>query len=156
MVESVLHRGVDFDWRNSPLFRFFEESDWELFLRATEFCKKPAGCELWVEGCRDALLICILSGSLESIKKTPGWGKPIIMAEFLSGATVGEPVFDEPGVHSTSLRVIDESQLLICRPEGAARLFKDYPATASKLWHGSASLQQLRLRQANARLATLF
>ena len=156
MVESDLHPRVDFDWRNSPLFRHCEDSDWELFLRFTEYCKKSARCELWVEGDSDALLLCILSGSLESIKKTPGWGKPIIMAEFLPGATVGELVFDEPGVHSTTLRVVEEAQLLICRPEGAARLFKESPATAGKLWRGAVSLQQHRLRQANDRLATLF
>ena len=156
MVESGPHQGVDFDWRSSPLFRFCEESDWEFFLRTVETCEKPAGSQIWSEGESGGQLICILTGSLEAVKKTPGWGKPIIMAEFLPGATVGELVFDDTDEHSTTLRVVEDARLLICGPEGAAILLSDFPATAARLWRGAACLQQLRLRRANARLATLF
>ncbi len=156
MIESGPVQGVEFDWRNAPLFRFCESSDWELFLRVTESCEKPAGSEIWSEGGCETLLLCLLSGSLESTKKTPGWGKPIIMAEFLPGSTVGELFFDDLGEHSTSLRVVENAQFLTCRPEGSAVLLRDFPATVAKLWRGAACLQQFRLRQANARLATLF
>ena len=156
MLDSSLHQGVDFDWRNSPLFNFCEESDWECFLRVVDFHEMAAGCELWSEGGSESLLICLVSGSLESVKKTPGWGKPIIMAEFSPGATVGELVFDDLDYHSTTLRVIEDAQLLICGSQGAATLLSDSPVTAARLWRGAACLQQLRLRQANSRLATLF
>ena len=158
MVESGPRQGVDFDWRNSPLFRFCESSDWELFLRVAEPCVKPAGSELWSEGESGSLLICVLTGFLEAVKKTPGWGKPIIMAEFLPGATVGELFFDDTGAggHSTTLRVVEDVRLLVCGQEGAAVLQRDFPATAARLWRGAAYLQQHRLRQANIRLTTLF
>ncbi len=156
MVESNSTQGVYFDWRNSPLFRFCEDSDWGLFLRVAEFREKSAGSQLWSEGESGGLLICVLAGSLEAVKKTPDWGKPIILAQFHPGATVGELVFDELGEHSTTLRVVEDARLLFCRPEGAAILLRDFPATAAKIWRGAAYLQQLRLRQANARLATLF
>ncbi len=156
VVESGPNQGVDFDWRNSPLFRFCEDSDWGLFLRVAESCEKSAGSRLWTEGESGSLLICVLSGSLEAVKKTPDWGKPIILAQFHPGATVGELVFDEMGEHSTTLRVVEDVQLLTCGPEGASTLFNNFPATAARLWHGAACLQQLRLRQANSRLATLF
>ena len=109
---------VEFDWRNSPLFRFCESSDWEIFVRVAETCEKPAGCLLWSEGDKGSRLICVLKGSLEAVKKTPDWGKPIIMAEFLPGATVGEVVFDDLGEHSTTLRAVEKVQLLICGSEG--------------------------------------
>lgn len=156
MADSALQQKLEFDWRNSPLFRFFEECDWELFVRIAEVCEKTAGSEIWSEGGSDAFLICILQGSLESIKKTPVWGKPIIMAEFLSGATVGEPLFADPYKHSTTLRVTEDAKLMIYEPDRVERLLEDFPSTAAKLWRGAACLQQLRLRQANARLATLF
>ena len=156
MAESGLTPGVDFDWSNSPLFRFCENSDWEHFLRVAEYCEKSSGSKLWSEGEGEGRLICVLSGSLEAVKKTPDWGKPVIMAEFLPGATVGELVFDDPGPHSTTLQVVVDARLLICEPEGAVTLLNDSPVTAARLWRGAANLQLLRLRQANARLATLF
>jgi CRP-like cAMP-binding protein len=76
--------------------------------------------------------------------------------EFLPGATVGELVFDEVKEHSTTLRVVEDAQLLLIRPESAATMLSDFPTTIAKLWRGAAFLQQFRLRQANARLATLF
>ncbi len=156
MVESDLAKGVDFDWRNAPLFRFCERSDWELFLKVTETCVKSAGSQIWSEGEIGGQLICVLTGSLEAVKKTPDWGKPIIMAEFLPGATVGELVFDDADEHSTTLRVVEDAQLLTCGPAGAVIMLSDFPTTAARLWRGAACLQQFRLRQANARLATLF
>ncbi|MCD6532627.1 MAG: cyclic nucleotide-binding domain-containing protein [Deltaproteobacteria bacterium] len=156
MVEPGLSQEIIFDWSNSPLFRFCESSDWELFLRATEACEKPAGSQLWSEGESGNLLICVLSGSLEAIKKTPEWGKPIIMSQFHPGATVGELVLADSGVHSTTLQVVEDAQLLICQPSEAILLFSDFPTTAARLWRGAAYLQQLRLRHANSRLATLF
>ncbi len=156
MVESGLVKGVDFDWRNAPLFRFYESSDWELFLKTTEICEKSAGSQIWSEGESGGQLICVLAGSLEAVKKTPGWGKPIIMAEFLPGATVGELVFDDVDEHSTTLQVVENARLLTCGPEEAVNLLSDFPVTAARLWRGAAGLQQFRLRQANARLATLF
>ena len=156
MVESGLFPGVDFDWRRSPLFRFCENSDWEFFLRVAEFCEMSSGSKLWSEGEGGGRLICVLGGSLEAVKKTPDWGKPVIMAEFLPGATVGELIFDDPGQHSTTLRVVEDARLLIFEPDAAVTLLNDFPVTAAKLWRGAAYLQQLRLRQANSRLATLF
>ncbi|MBN2809686.1 MAG: Crp/Fnr family transcriptional regulator [Deltaproteobacteria bacterium] len=156
MAESDLPGGPDFAWRKSPLFNFCDEVDWQCFLRVSNPCAKLAGTELWIEGGNEALLVCLISGSLEAVKKTPGWGKPIILAEFLPGATVGELVFDSAGNHSTTLRVVEDARLLLCGAQGAAKLLNDYPATAARLWRGAAFLQQLRLRQANARLATLF
>ncbi len=156
MVDSDLESGIGFDWRKSPLFRFCESSDWELILRRAETCEKPAGSQLWSEGESGGDLICVLTGSLEAVKKTPGWGKPIIMAEFLPGATVGELFFYDADEHSTTLRVVEKARLLILGSKEAAILFSDYPATAARLWRGAAFVQQLRLRQANARLATLF
>ena len=156
MAESGRSLGVDFDWSNSLLFRFCENSDWEIFLQVAESCEMSSGSKLWSEGEGGGRLICVLSGSLEAVKKTPDWGKPVIMAEFLPGATVGELIFDDPGQHSTTLRVVTDARLLICESEGGLTLLNDFPATAARLWRGAAYLQQLRLRQANGRLATLF
>ena len=160
MVEPRPSQKIGFDWQNSPLFCFCESADWELFLRVVETCEHAAGSRLWSEGESGNLLICILSGTLEAVKKTPGWGKPIIMAQFHPGATVGELIAvdddSSSSVHSTTLQVVDDARLLICRPPEAALLFGDYPTTAARLWRGAAYLQQLRLRQANSRLATLF
>ncbi|MEA1922174.1 MAG: cyclic nucleotide-binding domain-containing protein [Pseudomonadota bacterium] len=156
MVEPRPSQKIGFDWQNSPLFCFCESADWELFLRAVETCEQAAGSRLWSEGESGNLLICVLSGTLEAVKKTPGWGKPIIMAQFHPGATVGELVSVDSGLHSTTLHVVEDAQLLICRPPEAETLFSDFPTTAARFWRGAAYLQQLRLRQANSRLATLF
>ena len=156
MAESRPIQEIGFDWRNSLLFRYFESADWELFLRAVETCEQVAGSQLWSEGESGSLLICVLSGTLEAVKKTPDWDKPIIMAQFHPGATVGELVSTDRGLHSTTLQVVEDAQLLLCRPPEAEDLFRDFPTTAARLWRGAAYLQQLRLRQANSRLATLF
>ena len=152
---------VDFDWRKSTLFQFCDEADWDIFLNAVALTGSPAGSVLWHEDEGSIYLVCVVSGVLESIKKTPEWGKPIIMARFMSGASVGESIFTdinaaEPGVHSTTLQVVEESSLLILDKAAAVSLQKKAPATVAKLVRGAVCLQLKRLRQLNRRLATLF
>ncbi|MCD6292896.1 MAG: Crp/Fnr family transcriptional regulator [Deltaproteobacteria bacterium] len=158
MVEPVPGQEINFDWCSSPLFSFCESSDWEHFSRVVEICDKPAGSRLWSEGESGTLLVCVLSGILEAVKKTPDWGKPIIMAQFNSGSTVGELICaeGEKSIHSTTLQVVEDARLLLCRASQAELLFNDFPVTAARLWRGAACLQQLRLRQVNRRLTTLF
>ncbi len=158
-MKSVIE--VDFDWRKSTLFQFCDEADWDIFRHAVSFIEKPAGSVLWSEGERSIRLVCVVNGILESVKKTPEWGKPIIMARFLPGASVGELIFaavagEEHPEHSTTLQVAEEASLLILDEAETGWLQQKSPATVSKLVHGAACLQLKRLRQLNQRLATLF
>ena len=152
---------IEFDWRKSTLFQFCNEEDWDIFLHAVSLTEKPVGSVVWSEGERSIRLVCVVSGILESVKKTPEWGKPIIMARFLSGATVGELIFaavvgEEHSEHSTSLQVAENASLLILDEVEASLLQEKAPDTVAKLLRGAASLQLKRLRQLNRRLATLF
>ena len=147
---------VDFDWRKAPLFRFCESSDWSVFSQSALLCEKYAGSVIWNEGERSARLICVVSGSLEAVKKTPDWGKPIIMARYFSGASIGELVFDDAGEHATTLQVVENASLLILDQEQAQSLQQGSPETVVKIIRGAAYLQLERLRMADRRLATLF
>jgi CRP-like cAMP-binding protein len=152
---------IEFDWRKSTLFQFCNEADWDIFQPAVSLTEKPAGSVIWSEGERSIRLVCIVSGILESVKKTPEWGKPIIMARFLPGASVGELIFaavvgEEHSEHSTSLQVAENASLLILDEVEASLLQEKAPDTVAKLLRGAASLQLKRLRQLNRRLATLF
>lgn len=158
-TQSVIE--VDFDWRKSIFFQFCEAADWENFLSVVTLAEKPDGSVLWYESECSNQLFCVISGALESIKKTPEWGKPIIMARFLPGTSVGESIFTditdrEHTRHSTTLQVVDKASLLILDEAAAAMLQEKAPATVAKLVRGAASLQLQRLRQLNRRLATLF
>ncbi|HIE07397.1 MAG TPA: cyclic nucleotide-binding domain-containing protein [Desulfarculaceae bacterium] len=156
MAEAETVGRVDFDWQKSSLFRFCEASDWVVFSKSVLFSEKPSGSVIWSEGERSAQLICVVSGSLEAVKKTPDWGKPIIMARYLAGASVGELVFDDAEEHSTSLQVVEKASLLLLDQDRAESLQRDSPVTAARIIRGAAYLQLERLRRADQRLATLF
>jgi len=156
MAEPVTPGSCDFAWQKSPLFRFCDVSDWDIFLNYITVRDLSEGSVIWREGERSCQLICIVSGSLETIKHTPDWGKPIIMAQYSSGASVGELVFSDDGVHSTTLHVLDNASLLVLDEDQAESLQRDEPAVVSRLLRGAAGLQLERLRSLNRRLATLF
>ncbi|MCK5680733.1 cyclic nucleotide-binding domain-containing protein [bacterium] len=156
MVESRSSCKVDFNWQKSPVFHFCALSDWDIFLNLTLVTEMSAGSLLWAEGERSNSFICVMSGALEALKRTPDWGKPVIMAQFLPGMSVGELVFDGVSEHSTTLQVVEKASLLILGESQAKTLLQDSPATAAKILRGVAYLQLERLRQANRRLVTLF
>ncbi|MBN2707385.1 MAG: cyclic nucleotide-binding domain-containing protein [Deltaproteobacteria bacterium] len=145
-----------FAWQVSPLFRFCGLPDWENFAGFAILQNVAAGEILWEEDQVSSLLICVINGRLEAIKKTPGWDKPVIMAEFAGGATIGELVFDDEACHSTTLRAVTDVRMLTLNGAGVAALLAAFPETAARLWRGAALLQLLRLRRANVRLAALF
>ncbi len=154
--ESEVCDRSDFDWRKSPLFRFCEGSDWDIFLQSASLCEKAAASVLWHEGERSPLLVCVVSGLLEAVKRTPEWGKPIVMARYLPGASVGELVFVDKEEHSTTLQVVEKASLLTLNQEQAESLMLNAPATVARITRGAACLQLERLRRADQRLATLF
>ncbi len=161
MAESKSAIKVDFDWRKSTLFKLCDNADWDIFRQAVSLSEQPVGSVLWSEGERSARLVCVVSGVLESVKKTPEWGKPVIMARFLPGATVGELIFaavtgENHSEHSTTLQVAENASLLILDEVEAGLLQKKAPDTVARLVHGAGFLQLKRLRQLNRRLATLF
>ena len=161
MVEKKSAIEVDFDWRQSTLFRFCDEADWDIFRHAVALTEQPAGSVIWSEGECSIRLVCVVSGVLESVTKTPEWGKPVIMARFLPGATVGELILvaaagDEHSEHSTTLQVAENASLLVLDEIKVALLHEKAPDTVAKLVRGAASLQLKRLRQLNRRLVTLF
>ncbi len=156
MAEAETVGRVDFDWQMSSLFRFCEVSDWVVFSESVLLSEKPSGSVIWSEGERSSQLICVVSGSLEAVKKTPDWGKPIIMARYLAGASVGELVFDDAEEHSTTLQVVEKASLLMLDQDRAESLQRDAPVTAARIIRGAAYLQLERLRRADQRLATLF
>ena len=145
-----------FAWSKAPLFRFCEAEDWENFSGLCERTGHPAQTVLWREGETGICLFCIVRGHLEAVKKTPEWGKPIIMAEFHAGATVGSFSSSDNFPHSTTLQTVAETTLLCLSATGAVRLQEKFPQTAARLWRGAAHLELCRLRQANQRLVTLF
>ncbi len=161
MIEKKSTVNVDFNWRKSTLFQFCDNKDWDILRQAFSFVEKPAGSILWREGESSNQLVCLVNGTLESVTKTPEWGKPIIMARFQPGATVGELIFaelvdDEHSEHSTTLQVVENASLLLLDEVKAALLQEKAPDTVARLVRGAASLQLKRLRQLNRRLATLF
>ena len=156
MAEAETVGRVDFEWQMSSLFRFCEVSDWVVFSESVLLSEKPSGSVIWSEGERSSQLICVVSGSLEAVKKTPDWGKPIIMARYLAGASVGELVFDDAEEHSTTLQVVEKASLLMLDQVRAESLQRDTPVTAARIIRGAAYLQLERLRRADQRLATLF
>ena len=161
MAESKSAIELDFDWRKSTLFRFCDAADWDIFLNAVSITDEPTGNVLWHENESSTRLVCVVKGVLESVKKTPEWGKPVIMARFLPGASVGELIFaavvgEKPSEHSTTLQVAEDASLLTLGEVAAGVLQQKAPATVAKLVRGAACLQLQRLRQLNGRLVTLF
>ncbi|NPA25831.1 MAG: cyclic nucleotide-binding domain-containing protein [Deltaproteobacteria bacterium] len=156
MAESGGTSKSSFAWQRSLLFHFCDEEDWNNFLALSQRQQVDAGTSLWREGETGTFLYCLVQGHLEAVKMTPEWGKPIIIAEFFSGATVGTLPGENSSPHSTTLQVVEESDLICLSADAASDLMARFPATAARLWQGAAQLELCRLRQANQRLVTLF
>lgn len=155
-AEQVEKSDIAFFWTQSPLFFLFDEDDWRAFVARTSQCEISAGESLWREGEIGDRLFCVCSGRLEAARKTPEWGKPIIMAEFVAGATVGWVPNGDPTPHSTTLQVVETALLLEFDQAGLEDLNLSQPEVVMKLWRGAARLEGNRLRRANQRLVTLF
>lgn len=149
-------RGL-FAWRDCPLFQACETDDWDNLAAFLHPEKLLAGSLIWHEGeAAGSGLYLLGAGSLELFRQTPGWGKPIILAQFGPGSALGSlPPFCEDR-HSTSLRAVTDSSWLALDEDAVTELLRRHPLTGSRLRQGLFIQERIRLRAVNQRLTTLF
>jgi CRP-like cAMP-binding protein len=139
------------------IFRYMDAEDWGIYKSYLEQVRYTAGDILYREG--DAggdFLAYIVSGHLEALKETEFLAKPVILAKFFAGSVVGEMAFIDGSHRSVSIKVIEDSELLIFTRQSHEKLLDEAPRVMAKLFNGISHLLSLRLRRANDRLATLF
>ncbi len=149
-------KGALFPWSETPPFRLFEAAEWRYLAALTRCIEVAAGEILWREGESGGQLYCICRGRLEAVRRTPEWGKPIIVAGFAPGSVAGSLPAAGDEAHSTTLVVVVDAELLLLERSGLEELERNRPELAAKFWRGWAQLELSRLRQANRRLVTLF
>ena len=138
------------------VFRYMDAEDWEIYKNYLELVRYPAGEILYREGDKGDFLAYIVSGHLEALKKTAFLGKPVILARFYAGSMVGEMAFIDGSARSVSIKVVEDTELLIFTRQSHEKLLDEAPRVMAKLFNGISHLLSLRLRRSNDRLATLF
>ncbi|MBN2332916.1 MAG: cyclic nucleotide-binding domain-containing protein [Deltaproteobacteria bacterium] len=138
------------------IFRFMEPGEWEVFSQYLEPVRYPAGSILYQEGEEGDFLVYIVSGRMEALKQSAFLGKPVILARFHAGSVVGEMAFVDGSKRSVTVKVMEDTELLVFSRNSYDRLLAAAPRVGTKLLNGIAHLLSLRLRRANERLATLF
>lgn len=138
------------------VFRYMDAEDWGIYKSYLEKASYAAGDILYREGDAGDFLAYIVSGHLEALKETEFLAKPVILAKFFAGSLVGEMAFIDGSRRSVSIKVIEDTELLIFTRQSHEKLLDEAPRVMAKLFNGISHLLSLRLRRANDRLATLF
>jgi len=138
------------------VFRYLDADDWKIYKSYLEQFNYAAEDILYREGDVGDSLAYIVSGHLEALKKTEFLAKPVILAKFFAGSLVGEMAFIDGSRRSVTIKVIEDAELLVFTRQSQVKLLDEAPRVMAKLFNGISHLLSLRLRQANARLATLF
>ena len=157
MTEDALAADRAFPWQQCPLFNYCDAQDWDRLQGFVESREEPKGNTIWTEGDPDSHgLILLKSGSMELFCRTPGWAKPIILAEFGPGSALGAlpPANQEP--HSATLLVVADASYWLLSGARATELLAQFPQTGDRLRQGIFLQERRRLRSANHRLAALF
>ncbi len=124
--------------------------------RYLEYRRQKEGSELWREGDGGNYLALILSGRLEQLKETEFPGRPFVLGLFSAGSMVGEDSFLDDQPRQGTVRVLEETELLILSRESFERLDREQPALANQLLKWFLNLLSARLRSTQGRLAMIF
>lgn len=116
----------------------------------------PAGAELWRVGEAGDYLACLVTGSIELKVDTEFPGKQLVMAVFRAGAAIGADCLLDHLPRSTAAKALEPTTLLLLERTRFAALTNDHPQIAIKLLKGLLLAESSRLRQAYARLASVF
>lgn len=118
--------------------------------------KLPAGRVLWEVGDAGDYLACVMTGSVEVKVDTEFPGKQLVMGVFCAGAAIGASCLFDHLPRSTAAKVLEPATLLLLSREKFAALISEHPDVAIKLLKGMLLAEASRLRQAYARLASVF
>lgn len=116
----------------------------------------PAGSVLWNVGDAGDYLACVMAGRVEVKVDTEFSGKQLVMGVFCAGAAIGTSCLLDHLPRSTAAKALDPATLLLLNREQFAELTREHPQLGIKLLKGMLLAEASRLRQAYARLASVF
>jgi CRP-like cAMP-binding protein len=118
--------------------------------------KFPAGSALWQVGDAGDYLACVMTGSVEIKVDTEFPGKQLVMGVFCAGAAIGASCLLDHLPRSTAAKTLEPATLLLLNRQQFAALTSEHPQIGIKLLKGMLLAEASRLRQAYARLASVF
>jgi CRP/FNR family transcriptional regulator len=116
----------------------------------------PAGAELWQVGDAGDYLAWLVSGSIELKVDTEFPGRQLVMGVFRAGAAIGASCLLDHLPRSTAAKALEPTSLLLLDRARFAALTCEHPQIAIKLLKSLLLAESSRLRQAYARLASVF
>jgi len=116
----------------------------------------PAGAELWQVGDDGDYLACLVSGSIELKVDTEFPGRQLVMGVFHAGAAIGTSCLLDHLPRSTTAKALEPTTLRLLDRMRFTALTDDHPQLAIKLLKALLLAESSRLRQAYARLASVF
>lgn len=114
------------------------------------------GACLWSEGGSSHFLALLLSGKVETLKKTEFPRRPFVTGLFGVGAIVGEAGFLNDLPCNSPARVLEPRTILTLTREKYEQLEQLYPAVANLVLKWILNTVSSRLHNAQKRLATIF
>lgn len=121
-----------------------------------ELVKYPEGIILFNEGDPGDFMGFVVSGRLEVEKQTDFKGKQVILAILGKGSFIGEVALFDHNPRSTTVRAIEDSELVILKREALDTIMEQYPQTGIKLLQGIIRILAIRLRKTTERLTKIF
>ena len=118
--------------------------------------RMPTDRDLWRVGEAGDYLACVMAGRVEIKVDTEFAGKQLVMGVFGAGAAIGASALLDHLPRSTAARTLEPTTLLLLDREGFAALTAAHPQIGIKLLKGMLLAEAARLRQAYARLASVF
>ncbi len=115
-----------------------------------------AGTELWQVGDAGDYLACIVTGRIEIKVDTEFPGKQLVMGVFLAGTAIGASCLLDHLPRATAAKALEPTTLLLLDRARFAALTNEHPQIAIKLLKAMLLAEASRLRQAYARLASVF
>ena len=138
------------------LFAMLSEAELAIMRTYLRGRQLPDGAELWQVGDAGDYLACIEAGCIELKVDTEFPGRQLVMGVFRAGAAIGASCLLDHLPRATAAKALEPTTLLLLDRTRFAALTCDHPQIAIKLLKSLLLAESSRLRQAYARLASVF
>ena len=135
-------------------FEEFNQDELAYFAKKLSLRSFPPDTMLFKEGDIGDYLFFVVNGQVE-VKIESQTSAQLVIAKFGPGSTIGEMSLIDDYPRSATIRVAEETELLLLSRRRLDSICEDNPITSLKFMKGLAKTLSNRLRKANGRFADI-
>lgn len=138
------------------IFHLFDNDELDSFLPYISIAHYPAGAVIFKEGEDDGFIGFVISGKLQVKKQTEFKDKEIVLAILTRGSFAGELSMIDGQKKTATIKVIEDSSLLILTREALDLFIEKNPEPGTKILRGIIRTMAIRQRMTSERLLNFF